>query len=251
VRAGQLAVDGSGVAKADKASDGPDRLPGTRRLDSKEVASSGDLVRLAAKGDERAWAQLMARFGPMVLRVASGTGLNAADAADVQQVTWMQLMRRADQVREPERIAAWLVTTARRQSQRIAMRSCRQQPSPDPLGDFSRDDAATSDVEAQVLKGDYEPELERALGRLPASYQRILQLLASDPTPSYEEVARTTGLALGSIGPMRMRALQQLRRDPELQRRHCQFVRLPAGSSPSCTPSSAVSHHPMANPAVL
>ena len=177
----------------------------------------GDLVLRAAKGDDRAWADLISRFGPMVGRVARRTGLNAADAADAEQATWLQLMRRADQVRDPDRIGAWLATTARRQSQRIAMRAGRQTPSPDPVGEAGPIEPTSLDVEAQVLHLRYESSTERALDRLPPAYRRVLELLISDRAPSYEEVARILGLPVGSIGPMRMRGLKMLRRDPDLQ----------------------------------
>ena len=111
---------------------------GPRRPVDLETESTGDLVRKASKGDERAWPELMARFGPMIRRVAARVGLNATDVADAHQATWIRLMRRADQVREPERIGAWLATTAYRESQRIAIAGCRQVPSADPMADHAR-----------------------------------------------------------------------------------------------------------------
>jgi RNA polymerase sigma factor (sigma-70 family) len=181
------------------------------------AAATGELVRMAAKGDDRAWAELINRFGPMVLRVARSTGLNASDAADACQATWIQLMRRADQVREPERIGGWLATTARRQSQRIAMTACSQMLSPDPIASVSPIATPIDEVDSVVLQDQYDPALERALDRLPTSYRKIMELLSLETTPTYQDVARAMGLPVGSIGPMRMRALQMLRRDPELQ----------------------------------
>src|SRR5262249_54084873 len=151
------------------------------------------------------------RFGAMVGRVAQRAGLSAADAADVQQATWVQLMRHADQVRDPERIGAWLATTARRQSQRVAMARSRQALYADPWGEYGWGQRAGEDVAAVVVRDHLEPVLDQALGRLPASYRRVLELLSSDASPSYEEVARALGLPVGSIGPMRLRALQLLR----------------------------------------
>jgi RNA polymerase sigma factor (sigma-70 family) len=161
----------------------------------------------------------------MLLAVARRTGLNAADAADVQQATWVQLMRRSDQVRDPDRIGAWLATTARRESQRVAMTAGRQAPSPDPLGECGRTWSRGPEVESEVLHQEFEPALERAMDRLPAAYQRVLKLLSSDTSPSYTEVARALGLPVGSIGPMRVRGLRLLRRDPELQHRYRQAGR--------------------------
>ena len=72
-------------------------------------------------------------------------------------------------------------------------------------------------MEATVIRQQFDAPLQKALERLPESYRRLLQLLTSDSCPSYEEAARTLNLPVGSIGPMRQRGLQMLRRDPELK----------------------------------
>jgi RNA polymerase sigma factor (sigma-70 family) len=155
----------------------------------------------------------------MLLRIAARSGLNAADAADIEQVTWIQLMRHADQVRDPDRIAGWLATTARRRSQRAAMVARREIPSTDHVADGSPATATNDDVENLVLRDQYEPALERALRGLPDPYRRVLELLSADSAPSYEEVAQAMDLPVGSIGPMRMRALRQVRRGARFQPR--------------------------------
>jgi RNA polymerase sigma factor (sigma-70 family) len=175
-----------------------------------------EIVLRAAKGDERAWSELVKRYGVMVLSVAQRTGLSAADAADIQQMTWVQFMRHADQLRDPERIGAWLATTARRQSQRMAMARARQTLSPDACTDEFSVGRSIDEVEATVLHDHLDPALQDALDRLPVAYRRVLQLLASDWSPSYDEVARVLKLPLGSIGPMRLRALAILRRNTQL-----------------------------------
>jgi RNA polymerase sigma factor (sigma-70 family) len=171
----------------------------------------------------------------MVGRVAQRAGLSPADAADVQQATWVQLIRHADQVRDPERIGAWLATTARRQSQRVAMARSRQALSADPWEEYGWGQRNGEDVAAVVVRDHYEPVLDQALGRLPASYRRVLELLSSDATPSYEEVARALGLPVGSIGPMRIRALQLLRRDGGLRAHRSGLASMSIGArSRSC-----------------
>ena len=78
--------------------------------------------------------------------------------------------------------------------------------------------APADDVADVVVHDQYEPVLERAMGRLPGRYRQVLELLASPGSPSYEDVARRMNVPVGSIGPMRLRGLQMLRRDAELQR---------------------------------
>ncbi len=219
MRTGQIGANGSDKQKPVEACLQPGPFASSRRPALLGREQAGDLVRKASKGDEGAWAELLGRFGPMVLRVAQQTGLNAADAADVQQATWIQLLRGIDQIRDPERIGAWLATTARRQSQRIAMAGCRIAPSSDPLGDSSSSNHA-NEVEAAVMRRYYGPALERALEQLPVSQREIITLLTSDEAPSYEHVAERMSLPVGSIGPMRIRGLKRLRHDPSLRAEH-------------------------------
>ena len=67
-------------------------------------------------------------------------------------------------------------------------------------------------TDSYPVEGDYSPAVEAALGSLPTRYEQLLRLLMSEDCPSYTEVAERMSIPIGSIGPMRMRALQILRR---------------------------------------
>ncbi len=43
-----------------------------------------------------------------------------------------------------------------------------------------------------------------------------MRMLTADPAPSYAEISRTLEMPLGSIGPIRARALERLREDDGL-----------------------------------
>ena len=169
----------------------------------------------AADPDPAAWQELMRRFGRLLQHTARRVGLNDSDAAEVVQLTWIRLWERGHQIREPESLPSWLTATVRRESLRVAMKGKRYLLSPDPATEHGgRRPAATADV--YPADGEYEPLMEQALSRLPAMHQRLIRLLMSDTCPSYLEVAEKLGLPVGSIGPMRMRALRILRDTPEL-----------------------------------
>jgi DNA-directed RNA polymerase specialized sigma24 family protein len=152
----------------------------------------------------------MRRYGRLLLHTARGLGLNESDAGDVAQLTWLRLWEHGHQIRDPERLPAWLVATARREGLRVALSGKRYVLCADPTTEHSESArAAVTDV--YPIDGEYEPFLEEALARLPDGYQRLIRLLMSDSCPSYTEVAQKMDLPIGSIGPMRMRALQMLR----------------------------------------
>ena len=169
----------------------------------------------ATDDDPAAWNELNRRFGRLLLYTARKVGLNDSDAAEVVQQTWIRLWERGHQIRDPESLPAWLTATARRESLRVAINGKRYLLCADPATEHGeRFPAAASDV--YPIDGDYEPLLEQALTRLPPLQQQLIRLLMSDTCPSYGEVAELLRLPVGSIGPMRMRALRALRDTPEL-----------------------------------
>ena len=176
-----------------------------------------DLLRLACAEDDdpAAWNELSRRYGRLLLYTARKVGLNDSDAAEVVQQTWIRLWERGHQIRDPESLPAWLTATARRESLRMTISGKRYLLCADPASEHGeRFPAAATDV--YPIDGDYEPAVEQALSRLPVLQQRLIRLLMSDTCPSYGEVAHLLGLPVGSIGPMRMRALRTLRGTPEL-----------------------------------
>jgi RNA polymerase sigma factor (sigma-70 family) len=174
----------------------------------------GDLLRRAAAKDWSAWDELVKRFGQLVLHAASTIGLKPSDAADAAQLTWLRLFEHITEIREPDHLPGWLTVTARRESLRIAMGAKRYVLCAEPDTDYGKGrDCSVTDV--YPVEGDYSSALESALAQLPPRYEKLIRILMCDSCPSYAEVAQLMDLPIGSIGPMRMRALHMLRRTLE------------------------------------
>src|ERR1700678_186776 len=77
------------------------------------------LLAAAAAGDERGWDALLDRFGSIIWAVARAHRLGDADAADGTQATGTTLLTHLDQIKDPDRLGAWLATTARRECLRL------------------------------------------------------------------------------------------------------------------------------------
>ena len=174
-----------------------------------EDEAAADLVFRARAGDPQAWDALVERFGGRVRAVARSYRLGKADADDVFQVTWLRLVSNLDRIRDPRRVGAWLVTTASHECLRLLRRAGRQAPGDDDWEESLVDDGL--DVDAGLLVGERERALWEAMGMLSAGCQRLLRLLAADPSPSYLEVAAVLDMPIGSIGPTRRRCLTRLR----------------------------------------
>ena len=176
--------------------------------DSGHVA---DLVRNAGCGDADAWSALVDRFAPVVWSVIRGYRLGFQDASDVSQTTWMRLAENIDRIREPERVGAWLATTAGRECLRLLKGNQRQLPTDDVFLAEVPDRDPAGLPEARTLRSEERAELLLVFSTLPARSQILLRLLFADPPPSYREISEATGMSIGSIGPTRGRILQELR----------------------------------------
>jgi RNA polymerase sigma factor (sigma-70 family) len=127
------------------------------------------------------------------------------------QTTWLRLVEHLGTLQQPERVGAWLGTTARRESLRLA--KVRGQ-SVDRTSDQDLSvlpDAAPS-IEESLLTRERDAELYRAVLQLNERCQQLLRVLSASPPPRYETVSEALGLPVGSIGPTRGRCLEKLRR---------------------------------------
>lgn len=171
------------------------------------------LVGRARSGDSAAWEELVSRFRGLVAAVTRSFRLAPDDAADVVQQTWLRLLESIDRVREPERLAAWIATTARRECLRLLRTAGRELVSdqvdgPD-TGVFPAPWQGLIDAQERTAVWD-------AVRALPERHRRLLTVLLGTSRPSYVAVAERLDMPVGSIGPTRMRAIERLRRDPQL-----------------------------------
>ena len=169
------------------------------------------LVKAAAGGNRQAWDALVDRFAPSVWAIARGHRLGYADAADVCQTTWLRLVEHLDRIEQPARVGAWLATTARRESLRVIRLAQRQVPTGDDMNDVP--DLTPRSIERTDLASKHvEQVLESLLSQLPGRSQLLLRLLLADTPLSYKDISEALDMPIGSIGPTRARALEQLRR---------------------------------------
>jgi RNA polymerase sigma factor (sigma-70 family) len=172
-----------------------------------------ELVGAAAGGDEAAWEEIVDRFGRLVWATARGCRLSRADAADVAQTTWLRLVENLDRIRDPERLGAWLATTARRESLRCLRLRARELPS-DEADVFEA--PGDERPELALLTSERDGALWGAFAKLSERCQALLRLLVSRDEPSYEEIGAALDMPIGAIGPTRMRCLEKLRGATEL-----------------------------------
>lgn len=172
-----------------------------------EALSHGELLTLAAGGQQGAWDTLIDRFGQMVWSVARGFRLDDATAKDVTQTVWLRLIENVDTIKDPERLPGWLATTCRREAIRVARMHERDIPT-----EFEYDVEDPSPSLDDVLVDDEQHRLVvQAFKTLDEVCQQLLRLMTIEPALSYEEISEATGRPIGSLGPTRARCLVKLR----------------------------------------
>lgn len=170
------------------------------------VTAEAHLARRAGEGDADAFAQLVDRHGPAVLRWARAL-LPAADAEDCVRETFLAVWRAAAPYRGETGVRTWLFTLVRRTAAAYPARR------PTGTGDGGRDDSG-QDHDGRGRGGPAGPTgpesalrhaLERALGLLPPQ-QRHAWILREVERCSYRDVARVLGTNQSTVRQLLQRA---------------------------------------------
>ena len=160
-------------------------------------------------GDPAAWEQLVLAYSRLVYAVVRRTGLSASEADDCVQQTWLSLYRARPRIKQPDRVAAWLTSTAHHKALKILRhkavverhRSQAELPPPPEQPD------------QEILQAQQQAQLHLALSRLDDRCRRLLEAVFLSPDPrSYKEIATQLGLPVNSFGPTRSRCLDKLRK---------------------------------------
>jgi RNA polymerase sigma factor (sigma-70 family) len=180
------------------------------RADSARGTDIASLVRRAADGDKWAWERLVDQYARLIWAMTRDFKLIESDAADVAQATWLRLLEHIDRLDHPARVGAWLATTARHECLRsLAARKRIVLMHDDSV--LAEGEAPGPALDERLLADERAQAVREALSHLPWRWQRLLQMLMSDPPASYAEISDELGLPVGSIGPTRGRCLERLR----------------------------------------
>lgn len=170
----------------------------------------GQLLYRADQGDPNAWEQILSRYSGVVWAAVRSFRLQHADALDVVQTTWLRLAENLHRIQHPERLGGWLTTTANRECLHILYRAQRITTVPETVLNAAADPAAGP--EQQAVNSRTVHLLWQLIATLPPRQRQVLQELFTEQPPSYTELAARIDIPVGSIGPIRRRALGRIRR---------------------------------------
>lgn len=153
---------------------------------------------------ESAFAALVERHGPMVLRACRAVLRDEHDARDAFQATFLILARKGPRLWLRDSLAPWLYRVARRAALRLASQSGRRRDAERRAaiapGASSHDD----------LNRDTERILHEEVDRLPERFRRAIILCDLDGR-THDEAARSLGCPIGTIKSRLARGRDRLR----------------------------------------
>jgi RNA polymerase sigma-70 factor (ECF subfamily) len=163
----------------------------------------GATVRLAANGDETAFAWLVGEHHAAMARVAYAIAGDVEAAGDAVQSAWAIAWRRVGTLRDPSQIRAWLVAIAANEA-RQALRRQRGRS----VVDVSTVIDARADADPAERIGTVD--LDRALRRLKPDDRTLLALRFVAGLDSVE-IAAQLGLSPSGVRSRLSRLIERLR----------------------------------------
>jgi RNA polymerase sigma-70 factor (ECF subfamily) len=181
-------------------------------VDGREAA----LVQRCAEGDEAACADLVAEHQRMVVQLAMNLLNDREEALDLSQEVFLRVFRTIHRFRGQSSLRTWIYRIAVNQA-RNRHRFWRRRHRADQVsldehiaahGDFLS--AGTSTPDRVLAQKELATRLKRALDGLPFDQRTAIVLLEIDGL-SYEEIAYSLGVAVGTVKSRLTRARQALR----------------------------------------
>lgn len=181
------------------------------------------LVERLRSGDAAALETLMERFGSRVYRLAHGITRNEADAEEVTQDVFLNLFRKIDSFEGRSALGTWIYRVAanqaliKRRGKRFELEVALEEQLPTFLADGHREgDRAwvladwSRTPEEELLAGEAQAVLDRAIESLPDHYRAVLMLRDVEGLPN-DEVAEALGESVATVKSRLHRARMALR----------------------------------------
>ena len=174
-----------------------------------------ELLISCRRGDESSWQALVDRYQRLIYTIPRRAGLNEDQAGEVFQEVFLTLFEKMNEINEPDRLHAWLVTTARRKTWRLLSKERSSQSTKTGDADSGGDALAVIDKlplpDETLVRLEEQTRIRTALANLDPRCRQLLTMLYYNAEPApYSEIAALLGTPEGSIGPTRARCLKKL-----------------------------------------
>jgi len=172
-----------------------------------------ELMRLAGRGDERAFEQLVERHQNLVVGTVAKMLGGAEGAEDIAQQVFVRVWQSAPRYRPEAKFTTWLLTIVRnlvfnetRRRRRGFIQSLENEdgPVPDPP------DTAMRDPAAQLDEREVGEAVDAAIAALPDAQRMAIVLRRFENMP-YEDIAQVLKTTVPAVKSLLFRAREDLR----------------------------------------
>lgn len=158
-------------------------------------------------GDRERLSELVDLVSPVLWNAARSQGAQPGTCEDAVQTAFLQLVDRAESIKEPAAVLGWLVVVVKREVWRLS-RGARREFGVEEVPEAP---SQQLDPEAQSILSERQRVLWSHISTLTPRCQALLRVIAFADRPDYAAIAESLGIPVGSIGPTRGRCLQKLR----------------------------------------
>lgn len=191
------------------------------------MTDNSDLVRLAQKGNIKAFEQLIMNYQNRVYTYCYQLTGNHDNAQDLAQDVFIQAFKSLDSFRREADFGTWLrrITlnkwiNAQRKNKIITV--SLNEPVATAKGEYAREIAASDESPEEKIEQEEFLELVwQALGRLSPEFRQVL-ILRDMEEYSYEEIAGILGCSLGTVKSRINRGRKYIREEIEALKRQFQ-----------------------------
>jgi RNA polymerase sigma factor (sigma-70 family) len=177
-------------------------------------ADDSRLVKECLQGEETAWATLIAKYKNLIFSIPIKYGFSQEEASDIFQAVCLDLVNQLANVREPRALAGWLIRVTHNkcfhQKEHRQRYPERDEDQPEPAGPPEQiPENRLHELQREQIVRDAIEDIG------PRCRQLVKMLFFESPVRPYQEIAKSLGLATGSIGFIRGRCLGKLRKKLE------------------------------------
>jgi len=179
-------------------------MGGPAQIRDGNAVDDAALVRRSKRGDRHAFGLLVSRYQAPVYRVVRGILADAAESEDVAQEVFLKAFANLRNFRGDSGFFTWLYRIGVNE----ALRARKRRPAAPPVESLPEVEAPRPEEPAE--EGPSPAALQRLLGKLSDEFRAIVVLRDLEGM-SYQEIAETLEIPLGTVESRLFRARRDLR----------------------------------------
>lgn len=174
--------------------------------------SDRELIDGCLKHREEDWNLLVDKYKNLIFSIPLRYGFSREEAADIFQSVCLDLIQDLSKLREPKALPKWLMQVTahkcfhwKKQRNRLVSHDDEEAKIPE--------ESVPPEADLNLREAEEEQILRNALAEIPPRCRELIHMLFyEEPKRPYDQVAGSLGLATGSIGLLRQKCLDRLKK---------------------------------------